>query len=139
MLFHFKPSISWIYLLRNKLAIGMINNKESMLYLLIFSKKSLTPSSKEGNLFILFRNNKLFKIMASFILTRNSVQCRCHHTKLIRTFKHINKIVKNFQTEIGFSEYLDLQKKMLASSPIFDSSSNEFQEATKLIPSISKT
>lgn len=105
-----------------------------MLYLLIFSKKNLIPNLREGNVYILFRNNKLFKIMASFIETRNSVQCRCHHTKLIRTFKHINKIVKNFQSEIGFSEYLDLQKKMLASSPIFDSSSNEFQEATKLIP-----
>jgi hypothetical protein len=41
--------------------------------------------------------------MAFFIKTRNSVQCRCHHNKLIRTFKHINKIVKNYQLQIGFS------------------------------------
>lgn len=72
---------------------------------------------------ILFRNNKLFKIMSSFIETRNSVQCRCHHTKLIRTFKHINKIVKHFQALFGPLEYADFQKKMVSTHPIFNQNS----------------
>lgn len=31
--------------------------------------------------------------MASFVKSRDAAQCRCHHTKLLRTFKEINKVI----------------------------------------------
>lgn len=36
---------------------------------------------------------KVFKKMSSFITTRNPIQIRSHHIKLLRTFKTIKKII----------------------------------------------
>lgn len=43
--------------------------------------------------------------MASFIGSRNTVQCRSHHQKLEERFKHFKKIISAVKNEIGRKEY----------------------------------
>lgn len=58
--------------------------------------------------------------MAEFIQTRTAVQCRNHHTKLIRTYRNIENIVKDFKQEIGNSHYFEAFKVLTSNYKLFD-------------------
>ena len=43
--------------------------------------------------------------MASFIGTRNSLQCRSHHQKLLEKYGEIKTIILNFKKYLGKEQY----------------------------------
>lgn len=56
----------------------------------------------------LLRTLKIFKEMARFIDTRNSIQCRSQNQKLIKKHKSINKILKSYIESVGQEEFSKL-------------------------------
>ena len=61
-----------------------------------FSQKAAVPRSTKVLIDSTFRKKMVFKEMAQFVGTRDGIQCRSHHVKLVKTHKKIGKIIKSF-------------------------------------------
>ena len=66
-------------------------------FFIVFSEKAPISEPKEVLILTIRRNNKVFKEMADFIGTRDGIQCRSHHVKLLRTHKQIRKIIERLE------------------------------------------
>ena len=73
--------------------------------------------------------------MASFIITRNAIQCRSHHIKLLRTFRTIDQIKKNFVMKVGETAYSMLMADLTSTHTIFqEPKKNLFEQKEKSEP-----
>ena len=55
---------------------------------------------------IILREMKVFKMMASFIGTRDGIQCRSHHMKQMRAHRNkIRNIVNTYKKKNDLEEY----------------------------------
>lgn len=68
--------------------------------------------------------------MSSFLKTRNPIQCRSHHIKLLRTYKCSNNIVKNLKQRVGNQEYFHLFRTITTEYKIFDRKSDEYERVS---------
>lgn len=68
--------------------------------------------------------------MSKFILTRDCIQCRSHHIKLIRTFSCIKRIVRNLKKKIGATKYSEIQQLLTSNNKIFDKNIKEMKLET---------
>ncbi len=62
------------------------------------------------NIFLNYRNLRVFKTLSEYLGTRTPRQCRSHFQKLMNRFKNIKKMVEHHQKETGLSEFLDAHK-----------------------------
>lgn len=47
------------------------------------------------------RSNKIFKMMAIYIQSRNADQCRSHHQKMQAKYNSLDNIIKNYHKYLG--------------------------------------
>jgi hypothetical protein len=66
-------------------------------------KKVLQNRQKRKYPSLSLRNSKVFKEMAAFISSRDGIQCRSHHMKLLRTHSKIRRIITHFKQELAFA------------------------------------
>jgi hypothetical protein len=43
----------------------------------------------------------MFEKMSQFIKSRNEIQCRSHHQKLIEKYRDFKKIISSFKNHVG--------------------------------------
>ena len=60
----------------------------------MLSNKSIIENQKER------RFHKVFKMMAKYMKTRSSVQCRSHHQKLLNKCKNYKEIIEQLSNKI---------------------------------------
>ena len=74
-----------------------VHEQEKYIIFLQVFKKELQSRQRRKFLSFYSREQRIFKLMATSVSTRDGIQCRSHHMKQLRTFGRIRNIIENFK------------------------------------------
>jgi hypothetical protein len=80
--------------------VGSWTFHENLLYIIFLDLNKLVMVSKKKR-----RNTRIFDLMSEYVMSRNPLQCRSHHQKLIEKFGEIKTIINNFKKMVGKDYY----------------------------------